>query len=51
MTRFRDISSLILPIMVTMVVSAQTPVPPVAKRVDHVQVWHEQKVNDPYFWL
>ena len=27
------------------------PTPPVAKRVDHTQVWHGETVNDPYFWL
>jgi oligopeptidase B len=27
------------------------PRPPVARRVDHVSVWHGEKVHDPYFWL
>ncbi len=30
---------------------AARPTPPVAKRVDHTQVWHGETVNDPYFWL
>ena len=32
-------------------VRAQAPQPPVAKQVEHVSVWHGEKVNDPYFWL
>ena len=31
--------------------SAQSPVPPAAKQVEHLSVWHGQKVNDPWFWL
>jgi oligopeptidase B len=30
---------------------AQAPVAPVAPRRDHVQVWHGEQVNDPWFWL
>ena len=30
---------------------AQEPVPPVAPRRDHVQTWHGEQVNDPWFWL
>jgi len=51
MTRFRCLSGLILPMMVAMLAPAQIPAPPIAKRVDHVQVWHGQKFTDPYFWL
>lgn len=40
-----------MPMMVAMAAPPSTPVPPVAKRVDHVQVWHGEKVSDPYFWL
>ncbi len=25
--------------------------PPIAKRVEHRQVWHGREFNDPYFWL
>jgi oligopeptidase B len=25
--------------------------PPAAKQVEHISVWHGEKVNDPYFWL
>jgi oligopeptidase B len=27
------------------------PTPPVAKRIEHKQVWHGETVIDPYFWL
>ena len=30
---------------------AQGPVAPVAPRRDHVQTWHGEQVNDPWFWL
>jgi oligopeptidase B len=30
---------------------AARPTAPVAKRIDHTQVWHGETVNDPYFWL
>ena len=31
---------------------AQSPSgPPVAKQIEHISVWHGEKVNDPYFWL
>ncbi len=30
---------------------AQGPVPPVAKQVEHISIWHGEKVNDPWFWL
>jgi oligopeptidase B len=34
------------------VLVAQTDVrPPVAKSIEHISVWHGEKVNDPYFWL
>ena len=29
----------------------QAPIPPVAKQVEHVSIWHGEKVNDPWFWL
>jgi oligopeptidase B len=30
---------------------AQSPVPPVAKQVEHIALWHGEKVPDPWFWL
>ena len=27
------------------------PRPPAARQVEHVSLWHGEKVNDPYFWL
>ncbi|HJW73980.1 MAG TPA: S9 family peptidase [Geothrix sp.] len=30
---------------------AQVPIPPKAKQVEHLAVWHGEKVNDPWFWL
>ena len=30
---------------------AQGPVPPTAKQVEHISLWHGEKVNDPWFWL
>lgn len=35
----------------SMTMLAQGPVPPTAKQVEHVSVWHGEKVNDPWFWL
>ncbi|MBI1752514.1 MAG: S9 family peptidase [Acidobacteria bacterium] len=31
--------------------AAQTPQPPTAKQVAHLETWHGEKVNDPWFWL
>ncbi len=31
--------------------SAQGPKPPVAKQLEHLSLWHGEKVNDPWFWL
>lgn len=31
--------------------AAQAPVPPVAKQVEHISLWHGEKVSDPWFWL
>ncbi len=31
---------------------AQTlPQPPRARQIEHISVWHGEKVNDPFFWL
>ncbi len=48
-----SISCLLLAILVN---SARTLLagplqPPVPKQVEHVSIWHGEKVNDPYFWL
>jgi oligopeptidase B len=38
--------------MFPIVVCAQSPPqPPLAPQVEHVSVWHGEKVNDPFFWL
>ena len=31
--------------------AAQAPVPPVARQVEHISLWHGEKVSDPWFWL
>ncbi|MBP1771877.1 MAG: prolyl oligopeptidase family protein [Holophagaceae bacterium] len=31
--------------------AAQGPVPPTAKQIEHLSIWHGEKVNDPWFWL
>ncbi|MDP2876050.1 MAG: S9 family peptidase, partial [Holophaga sp.] len=51
MSNMPNLFQKLLPLMVAMTAFAQNPTPPVAKRVDHVQVWHGQKFTDPYFWL
>ena len=38
-------------VSLSMNLPAQAPVPPVAKQVEHISVWHGEKVNDPWFWL
>jgi len=35
----------------SMSLAAQVPVPPVAKQVEHISIWHGEKVSDPWFWL
>jgi oligopeptidase B len=33
-------------------IAAQAPPhPPAAKQVEHISIWHGERVNDPYFWL
>jgi oligopeptidase B len=32
-------------------IAAPAPRPPLAARRDHVQTWHGEQVNDPWFWL
>jgi oligopeptidase B len=31
--------------------SAQALLPPRARQVEHLSIWHGEKVNDPWFWL
>ena len=31
--------------------ASTAPTPPAAPRKDHVQTWHGEAVNDPWFWL
>ncbi|MDP1831927.1 MAG: S9 family peptidase [Geothrix sp.] len=31
--------------------AAQVPFPPVARQMEHVSLWHGEKVDDPWFWL
>ena len=31
--------------------AAQAPVPPVARQVEHISLWHGEKVSDPWFGL
>ena len=38
-------------VSVSLALSAQAPIPPTAKQVEHVSTWHGEKVNDPWFWL
>ncbi|HLJ94382.1 MAG TPA: S9 family peptidase [Gemmataceae bacterium] len=35
----------------TVLMGQTVPTPPSAKQVEHISVWHEEKVHDPYFWL
>ncbi len=35
----------------TVLMGQTAPAPPVAKQVEHIAVWHGEKVNDPYYWL
>lgn len=35
----------------TLTLAAANPVPPVAAQKKHIQVWHGENVNDPWFWL
>lgn len=48
MNRNKGMASLIMSISI---LTAAAPKPPIAKRADHVQVWHGKKYVDPYFWL
>src|SRR4030042_3212700 len=32
-------------------IAQQSTVPPVAKRIDHADIWHGRTFTDPYHWL
>src|SRR5262245_61508787 len=32
-------------------VADTAPAPPLARQIDHISVWHGEKVNDPFHWL
>jgi oligopeptidase B len=31
--------------------AAQSSLPPMAKQMKHISLWHGEQVNDPWFWL
>jgi oligopeptidase B len=45
------IAGLVALMSATLGLAAQSATPPVAKQVEHLSVWHQEKVNDPWFWL
>ncbi|MFN7671343.1 MAG: oligopeptidase B, partial [Planctomycetota bacterium] len=45
------VASLALAVPLAMTQAQDSPNPPVAKRVPHVQEWHGAKFEDPWFWL
>ena len=47
----RIAAALLLMTLLSPPASAQAPAAPVAPRRDHVQAWHGESVNDPWFWL
>ncbi|MGA8893458.1 MAG: S9 family peptidase [Anaeromyxobacteraceae bacterium] len=44
-------TALPLAMVLALAAPAGDPAPPVAARRDHVQTWHGEAVNDPWFWL
>jgi len=50
-TRSLRLAGLAALVSASLGLAAQGPVPPVAKQVEHISVWHGEKVNDPWFWL
>jgi oligopeptidase B len=42
---------LIFVLFSTTLYAQSPPQPPVASQVEHISVWHGEKVNDPFFWL
>lgn len=51
MTPNKRMAGLFMTLTIAAAAAVPTPKPPVAKRADHVQVWHGKKYVDPYFWL
>ncbi len=45
------LAGLVALVSATLGLAAQTPTPPAAKQVEHLSVWHGEKVNDSWFWL
>jgi oligopeptidase B len=50
-TRLRSLAALALLAGAALPDAEAPPQPPVAARRDHVQTWHGDPVNDPWFWL
>jgi oligopeptidase B len=47
----RSIGFLVLFTFCSPLLAGNVPAPPVPKQVEHVSIWHGEKVNDPFFWL
>lgn len=45
------LASLAVLLSISFALQAESPAPPVAKQVEHISLWHGEKVNDPWFWL
>jgi oligopeptidase B len=50
MRKYRNLCALIL-LIAPSFLAAQAPQPPTAKQLEHISVWHGEKVNDPFSWL
>jgi oligopeptidase B len=49
--RPRRLAVLVALVVCSSALVAQAPRPPVARQVEHISLWHGEKVNDPFFWL
>jgi oligopeptidase B len=38
-------------ISLSLVQAQSAPQPPAAKQMEHISVWHGEKIDDPFFWL
>lgn len=45
------LASLAVLLSISFALQAESPAPPVAKQMEHISIWHGEKVNDPWFWL